>query len=149
MSQKGSITVRPRSTPRETEPSSSDNRPRVSSASDVRDRDRKTEASTKPEAFEAAAEALRLTEGLVAGTVKAQVRFLLGATYIQRGPGKLRSAIDERHCQNGKDAKILFIEAKTLLTQGVSIASEATRMLMGTLMQLDPAADQMIKGYCR
>jgi hypothetical protein len=113
------------------------------------DRDRKTEASTKPEAFEAAAKALRRTEGLVAGTVKAEVRFLQGATYIQRGQGTLHSAITERHCQPAKDAKILFTEAKTLLIQGVSVASEATRMLMGTLMQLDPAADQMIKGYCR
>jgi len=110
---------------------------------------RKAAASKTPEDFQAAVDVLKSAESVVAGQLKQQAQFLLGATYVQFGQAKLSASQQGKACQPAKEAKDMFVEAQILLPKGGATAPDAVRTLMGALMQLDPAADQMVKAFCK
>jgi tetratricopeptide (TPR) repeat protein len=110
---------------------------------------KKAGASKTPEDFAVAVDALKFADSVAPNTLKAQAQFLLGATYLQFGQLKLNAAQQGKVCAPAKEAKDMFVEAQILLPKGGSFAVDATRQYMGYLMQLDPAADQIIKAYCK
>jgi tetratricopeptide (TPR) repeat protein len=110
---------------------------------------RKAAASKTIEDFAAAVTALKDAEVAVTGQLKGQAQFLLGATYVQFGQAKLAASQQGKVCQPAKEAKDMFVEAQILLPKGGATAPDAVRTLMGALMQLDPAADQMVKAFCK
>jgi hypothetical protein len=83
------------------------------------------------------------------GSVKGQAGFIAGATYVTYGQLKLNQAQANKNCQAAKDAKNYFGEAQINLPKGGRENATALGQLMGAVMQLDPAADQLIKQYCK
>ncbi len=110
---------------------------------------KKAAASKDPADFQAAIDILKYADTVVPAANKPQAQFLLGATYVQFGQTKLAAAQTGKACQPAKEAKDMFVEAQILLPKGGSFAVDAMRSLMGAVMQLDPAADQMIKAFCK
>jgi hypothetical protein len=110
---------------------------------------KKAGASKDLNDFQAAVDALKYADTVVGPSLKAQAQFLLGATYAQFGQAKLSVAQTTKQCQPAKEAKDMLVEAQILLPKGGSFAVDAMRQLMGFVMQLDPAADQMVKSLCK
>lgn len=110
---------------------------------------KKAGASKDAADFQNAVDMLKYADSVVGPQFKAQAQFLLGATYVQFGQTKLIASQNTKACQPAKEAKDMFVEAQIMLPKGGSFAVEAMRQLMGMVMQLDPAADQLIKLYCK
>lgn len=110
---------------------------------------KKAGASKTPEDYEAAIDALKYADSVVPNELKAQSQFLLGAAYVPYGQMLLTNAQASKDCAMVKKAKDMFVEAQILLPKGGSFAPDAMRQYMGFVMQLDPAADQMVKAYCK
>eukprot|EP01012_Entosiphon_sulcatum_P064418 TRINITY_DN93238_c0_g1_i1.p1 TRINITY_DN93238_c0_g1~~TRINITY_DN93238_c0_g1_i1.p1 ORF type:complete len:569 (+),score=158.26 TRINITY_DN93238_c0_g1_i1:254-1960(+) len=110
---------------------------------------KKAGASKDLNDFQAAVDALKYADTVVGPSLKAQAQFLLGATYVQYGQAKLGVAQSTKQCQPAKEAKDMLVEAQIMLPKGGSFAVDAMRQLMGFVMQLDPAADQMVKALCK
>jgi hypothetical protein len=70
-------------------------------------------------------------------------------TYVTFGQLKLAEAQANKACAPAKEAKDMFVEAQIMLPKGGSFAPDAMRAAMTGVMQLDPAADQMIKAFCK
>ncbi len=92
---------------------------------------------------------LKYADSVTTGASKAQAQFLLGVTYVTFGQLKLSEAQTAKACAPAKEAKDMFIEAQIMLPKGGSFAPDAMRAAMSGVMQLDPAADQMIKAFCK
>ncbi len=105
--------------------------------------------SNSPEDFATAVSTLKYADSVSTGANKAQAQFLLGATYVAFGQLKLQQAQTQKQCAPAKEAKDMFVEAQILLPKGGATAVDAMRQLMGAVMQLDPAADQMVKAFCK
>jgi tetratricopeptide (TPR) repeat protein len=105
--------------------------------------------SNSPDDFAMAVATLKYADSVTTGASKAQAQFLLGATYVAFGQLKLSQAQTQKVCAPAKEAKDMFVEAQIMLPKGGATAVDAMRQLMGAVMQLDPAADQMIKAFCK
>ena len=105
--------------------------------------------SNLPEDFTLAVATLKFADSVTTGANKAQAQFLLGATYVAFGQLKLQQAQTQKLCAPAKEAKDMFVEAQILLPKGGATAVDAMRQLMGAVMQLDPAAEQMVKAFCK
>ncbi len=110
---------------------------------------KKAGASKAPADYDVAIDALKYADSVVPNELKAQSQFLLGAAYVPYGQILLTSAQEAKDCTMSKKAKDMFVEAQILLPKGGSFAPDAMRQYMGFVMQLDPAADQMIKAFCK
>jgi hypothetical protein len=69
--------------------------------------------------------------------------------YTGFGRVKLLQAQQTKDCAMAKEGKNYLVEAQIMLPKGGSFAPEQMRQLMGIVMQLDPAADQLIKQICK
>lgn len=105
--------------------------------------------SNSPDDFATAVGTLKFADSVTTGAAKAQAQFLLGATYVAFGQLKLSQAQTQKQCAPAKEAKDMFVDAQILLPKGGATAVDAMRQLMGAVMQLDPAADQMVKAFCK
>lgn len=99
--------------------------------------------------YAAAVAVLLYADSISTGATKASAQFLLGATYVTYGQLKLNLANQQKQCALAKEAKDLFVEAQIMLPKGGSSAPDQMRQLMGAVMQLDPAADGLIKQLCK
>jgi len=99
--------------------------------------------------YAAAQQTLLYADSIVSKEDKVKAQFLLGALYTGYGQAKLVQAQKEKSCPHAKEAKNLLVDAQIMLPKGGSFAVDAMRQLMGQVMQLDPAADQMVKAYCK
>jgi tetratricopeptide (TPR) repeat protein len=105
--------------------------------------------SNSPDDYKLAIGTLLYADSITTGASKAQSQFLLGVTYVTFGQLKLAEAQANKACAPAKEAKDMFVEAQIMLPKGGSFAPDAMRAAMTGVMQLDPAADQMIKAFCK
>lgn len=78
--------------------------------------------------------------------LKAEAQFRLGAEHLQLVQPLLKVATATKSCPLAKEAKDHITEAQILLPQGGAYDPKLVAQLMGALTQLDPFADQTIKG---
>jgi len=105
--------------------------------------------SNSADDFALAVGTLKFADSVTTGATKAQAQFLLGATYVAFGQQKLTQAQAQKQCALAKEAKDMFADAQIMLPKGGATNVDAMRQLMGAVMQLDPAADQMVKAFCK
>lgn len=129
-------------------------------------------------AWEKAYQELAWADTLAKGTsVAAQAKFLMGLSALSVGQGRLVKAgepvtkatnqiramkpmpdaagqnailnpLYKEACTQTNAANDYLVIAQLALPAGGSFAADATRQLMGNLMQLNTSVDQMTKGYC-
>lgn len=110
---------------------------------------RKATASKDTADLQRAYSTVERASRVVSGKLRPTADLLMGTTAIQFGQVKLSQSMDNRSCLPAREAKELLIVAEGRLPRANAIAPDAVRTLMGALMQLLPAADQLIKQYCR
>ncbi len=99
--------------------------------------------------FQVAIKTLIYADSISKGQTKQQAGFLLGTNYIQLANLKIQQAQPIKSCPLAKEAKDLIINAQIELPKGGQLYADTMRQLMGVAMQLDTAADGMVKAYCK
>ena len=137
------------------------------------------DAATIQAAWERAYSELAWADTLAKGTaVSPQAKFLMGVAALSVGQGYLSTAGDPvkkvtdeikatkpmpdaakqkamldkvypEACANTNKANDYFVVAQLALPAGASFAADATRQVMGSLMQLNGYVEQMTKAYCK
>jgi tetratricopeptide (TPR) repeat protein len=137
------------------------------------------DAATIQAAWERAYAELAWADTLAKGTsVSPQAKFLMGVAALSVGQGYLSTAGDPvkkvtdeikatkpmpdaakqkamldkvypEACANTNKANDYFVVAQLALPAGASFAADATRQVMGSLMQLNGYVEQMTKAYCK
>ena len=108
------------------------------------------DAATQKAAWEKALRVLAWSDTLARGTtVAAQAKFLYGVAALSLGSMILQDANTAKSCDQTKVANNLFVEAQIALPAGGAFAPDATRQVMGQLMQMNGYVDGMTKAYCK
>ena len=87
-----------------------------------------------------------------AGDPVKKVTDQIKATKPMPDAAKQKAMLDKVYpeaCANTNKANDYFVVAQLALPAGASFAADATRQVMGSLMQLNGYVEQMTKAYCK
>jgi tetratricopeptide (TPR) repeat protein len=76
-------------------------------------------------------------------------KFFIGVSSFSLGIDALQQAQKPKSCPLAKTAQDMFLLAQTNMPAGGSIDANVAKQILGYVAQYSPAADQMVKTYCK
>ncbi len=99
--------------------------------------------------YDHAIEVLAFADSVASGEQKVQAQYYFGVANLFAGQLRLNMGNEGKSCDLARRAKDHFLEAQINLPKGGAVDPAQTQQLLGSLMQLDGFADQVVAAYCR
>jgi len=107
---------------------------------------RKAEETKDPSDYE---KALALAEESDKLSPSATGKFFVGVSAFQIGMRALQDAQKPKSCPLARRAQDMFVKTQIAMPGGGSVDAGTARTILGYVAQYSPAADQMVKSYCK
>ncbi len=107
---------------------------------------RKAEETKDPADYE---RALALAEEADRLSPSATSKFFVGVSAFQIGMRSLQDAQKPKSCPLARKAQDNFVKTQIAMPGGGSVDAGTARTILGYVAQYSPAADQMVKSYCK